>query len=162
MTNREVLFVFDLDFTLWNCGGTFVDATRPPFITAGEKVYDSLGEEMILYPHVPEILKDLYQSGHPLGIASRTHEPDWAMELMRIFKILAYFTYFEIFPGSKIPHFHNHHQKTGIPFNQMIFFDDELRNINEVSQLGVNTFHVSNGINNKIYRESLKLINWIN
>ena len=37
--------------------------------------------------------------------------------------------------GSKITHFEKLHQKTGIPYEEMLFFDDERRN-SETEQLG--------------------------
>nr|ODN90411.1 magnesium-dependent phosphatase-1 [Cryptococcus depauperatus CBS 7855] len=42
----------------------------------------------------------------------------------------------EIYPGSKLRHFREIHRKTGIPYSQMLFFDDEHRNF-EVEALGV-------------------------
>ncbi|KAG6920754.1 magnesium dependent phosphatase 1, partial [Chelydra serpentina] len=33
-------------------------------------------------------------------------------------------------------HFHRLQQDTGVPFAQMLFFDDEERNIRDVSKLG--------------------------
>lgn len=49
--------------------------------------------------------------------------------------------YFEIYPSSKIKHFTALTNKTGIPCNQMLFFDDEWRN-REVESLGVHFVHV--------------------
>lgn len=42
----------------------------------------------------------------------------------------------EIYPGSKLKHFSSLHRRTGIPYEQMLFFDDEHRNY-EVEDLGV-------------------------
>lgn len=42
--------------------------------------------------------------------------------------------------GSKITHFEKLHQKTGIPYEEMLFFDDERRN-SETEQLGMRIRH---------------------
>lgn len=39
-------------------------------------------------------------------------------------------------PGYPCPVFHRLHHKTGVPFSQMVFFDDEKRNIIDVGTLG--------------------------
>ncbi|KAL7422548.1 hypothetical protein Q5752_003196 [Cryptotrichosporon argae] len=51
-------------------------------------------------------------------------------------RAVTYFNTMEIYPGSKMRHFREIHRKTGIPYEQMLFFDDEHRNI-EVEDLGV-------------------------
>lgn len=50
--------------------------------------------------------------------------------------------HFEIYPSSKIRHFTALQAKSGIPCNQMVFFDDEWRN-REVETLGVHFCHVN-------------------
>lgn len=55
------------------------------------------------------------------------HTPVPAMKL---------FDQLEIYPGSKISHFRQLHAKTGIAYDEMVFFDDEHRNA-EVGKLGV-------------------------
>ena len=62
------------------------------------------------------------------------------------------FKYEEIFPDSKVTHFNNLHEKSGIPFKKMIFFDDESRNIKEVGNLGVRCHLLNEGINLKEFR----------
>ena len=44
-------------------------------------------------------------------------------------------TYPPVLPGSKLRHFKSIHKKTGIPYAEMLFFDDEARN-KEVESLG--------------------------
>ncbi|KAK7958360.1 magnesium dependent [Apiospora saccharicola] len=51
----------------------------------------------------------------------------------------------EIYPSSKIRHFEAIHKKTGIPFTEMLFFDDESRN-RETESLGVTMRLVRDGV----------------
>ncbi len=62
----------------------------------------------------------------------------------------------EIYPGSKITHFQKLHQKTGIPYHEMIFFDDEVRNREVQIKLGVRFVLVPNGVNRKVYEQGLR------
>ena len=141
-----MLVVFDLDFTLWDCGGTWCDHTNPPYYKQNGIIRDEDQRAIRLYADVRSILHELHEKNMLLGIASRTGAPDWADELMQLFDIKKYFKHFEIYPGSKINHFRSLQEKTGIPYMDMIFFDDEYRNIDEVSKLGVEAVFVENGI----------------
>uniref|UniRef100_A0A1D5RB17 Magnesium-dependent phosphatase 1 n=1 Tax=Macaca mulatta TaxID=9544 RepID=A0A1D5RB17_MACMU len=110
-------------------------------------VRDRRGQDVRLYPEVPEVLKRLQSLGVPGAAASRTSEIEGANQLLELFDLIRYFVHREIYPGSKVTHFERLQQKTGIPFSQMIFFDDERRNIVDVSKLGVTCIHIQNGMN---------------
>lgn len=146
MTSIKSLYVFDLDFTLWDAGGTWCDHCRPPFVNAAMGVQDADGALIQLYPQVIHILETLVKKGYPMALASRTGRPDWAMELLQLFRIDHFFAVKEIYPSSKLQHFSNIRNKTGIPYDSMIFFDDEHRNIQEVSRLGVDCRLVRQGL----------------
>lgn len=149
---RDYLFVFDLDFTLWECGDTWCDHSVPPYKKKGNTIYDASNTEMKLYPDIVHILEELFHSGATIAIASRTTEPSWAENLLILHNIAPYFHYKEIYPGSKVSHFKALHMRTGIPFEKMIFFDDEPRNIHEVSALGVNCVLVPQGLSYELYK----------
>jgi len=141
------LFVFDLDFTIWDAGGTWCDCTTPPYRRVNGYVEDGFGREIRLYEDVPEILRILKENNIPVAVASRTHAPGVANELLELFKIDRFFDWFEIYPGSKLGHFSKIQRNSGISYNNMVFFDDEMRNIREISGLGVTCEYVSEGVN---------------
>ena len=141
------LVVFDLDFTLWDAGGTWCDHLSPPFKVSSKGVSDARGKIVNLYPDAMEIFQVIEDNNIPMGIASRTEEPEWARLLLELLGIRDKFKYEEIFPGSKVTHFNNLKEKSGIDFDKILFYDDEPRNIDEVSGLGVNCYLVRNGIN---------------
>ena len=152
-----MFIVFDLDFTLWDCGGTWCDCTSPPYYKQNGMIRDSGGKKITLYSDVHSILNKLKLLQVPMAIASRTTTPDWADELMRLFDIKKYFDYFEIYPASKLNHFKSLQHKTNIPFGDMVFFDDEERNIKEVGRLGVDAIFVGNGMNLELIEPYIKL-----
>tara|TARA_B100001287_G_scaffold235466_1_gene207628 strand:+ start:256 stop:723 length:468 start_codon:yes stop_codon:yes gene_type:complete len=141
------LVVFDLDFTLWDAGGTWCDHLSPPFRISSKSVSDARGKIVNLYPDAMKIFQIIEDNNIPMAIASRTEEPEWARQLLNLLGIREKFKYEEIFPDSKVTHFNNLHEKSGIPFKEMIFFDDEPRNTIEVGYLGVHCSLIKSGIN---------------
>jgi magnesium-dependent phosphatase 1 len=64
--------------------------------------------------------------------------------------------YCEVYPGSKIKHFSSLHATTGIPYNEMIFFDDEMRNKEVEQKLGVHFVHVPGGMTLELFISAVK------
>ena len=90
-----------------------------------------------------------------MALASRTEQPAWARELVGLLGLTDRFAFAEIYPASKLSHFKALRKLSGIEFKEMLFFDDEMRNIREVSQLGVSAVHVSDGLHADLFQESL-------
>ncbi|KAG8745190.1 hypothetical protein FRC12_014631, partial [Ceratobasidium sp. 428] len=70
-------------------------------------------------------------------------------------RAIDFFDTLEIYPGSKIRHFKALHKKTGIPYHEMLFFDDEWRN-KEVESLGVTMQHIRDGMSWKYFEQGLE------
>ncbi|KAK3086106.1 hypothetical protein FSP39_013654 [Pinctada imbricata] len=99
-------------------------------------VVDARGSCLVSFSDVPGILKSLNKQGIKVGIASRTSAEEEAKELIRLFDWDQYFQYRQIYPGNKTTHFKRIHSDSGIDYKDMIFFDDEHRNIVDVGKLG--------------------------
>ena len=152
------LVVFDLDYTLWPF---WIDThISPPLRVSSQKIVDRSGTELAFYNDVPRILTFLRECNVRIGIASRTSAPKLArqaLDLLRIDgKAIECFDAqaIEIYPGSKIKHFQRIHANTGIAYEDMVFFDDERRNI-EVSELGVSFVLVPDGMNQSVFKRGL-------
>ncbi|XP_006012405.1 magnesium-dependent phosphatase 1 [Latimeria chalumnae] len=152
---RPRLVVFDLDYTLWPFWvDTHVD---PPFhMASNDKVVDQAGRHIKLYKEVPDILKSVQAEGMAVAAASRTGETKGANQLLELFNLNQYFSYKEIYPGSKVTHFQRIKERSGITFQEMIFFDDESRNIMDVSKLGVTCVLVHDGMSMKVLKDGLE------
>jgi len=146
------VFVFDLDFTLWDAGGTWCDATDPPYRWNNKRLIDSSNRWIRLYPDVVHILDELHKRGKFVVAASRTFRPDWANDLLNLLDIDRYFHHKEIYPADKTKHFKNIQKHLNLPFSEMVFFDDEYRNIADVELLGVNSVFVDEGITKELVK----------
>lgn len=151
------LAVFDLDFTVWDAGGVWCDCLRPPFTSRAGRIVDSAGSEVRIYDGIAETLERLQSEGVALAIASRTSEPSWARRLLDLSGLRSYFSYEEIYPTSKLRHFSALQDKSGFAYEEMIFFDDERRNIDEVGGLGVRSIWVQNGFTPELFADAWEL-----
>lgn len=122
------------------------------------------GESFSFYPAVSSIIHALRSRSISLGLASRTHAPDLARDMLKALHIipsfsdrsaaannrsvraLDYFEHIQIFPATKTQHFSRIQQSSGIDYEDMLFFDDEARNSNVQSELGVTFCLVRDGM----------------
>ncbi|OLN97536.1 Magnesium-dependent phosphatase 1 [Colletotrichum chlorophyti] len=158
------LIVFDLDYTLWPFWVDTHVAGPLKANSAHSAATDRHGESFSFYPDVPNILYTLPLTGTKLAVASRTSAPDLARDMLKLLyvpppsedssnwkkekprKALEFFDGgLEIYPSSKIRHFEAISRKTGIPFTEMLFFDDESRN-RDTESLGVTMYLVRDGV----------------
>ncbi|KAH9522769.1 Magnesium-dependent phosphatase 1 [Dermatophagoides farinae] len=152
------LIVFDLDYTLWPF---WVDThVTPPFHRNGKYVYDVHGALVKYYPEVPAILERLKSLGYMIGIASRTSAIQEANDLLQLLKWNHWIDYKQIYPGCKIQHLTQLSKQSGCQFDQIIFFDDEQRNIIDLKRINVCSILVNNGMTFKLLNEGIdKFIN---
>ena len=68
-------------------------------------MYDSRGKLVKYFKDVPSVLQKLKADGYTLAVASRTGAIRDAETLLSMFDWNKYFTYKEIYPGSKVKHF---------------------------------------------------------
>uniref|UniRef100_A0A7N0VNC3 Magnesium-dependent phosphatase 1 n=1 Tax=Kalanchoe fedtschenkoi TaxID=63787 RepID=A0A7N0VNC3_KALFE len=92
-----------------------------------------------------------------MAISSRSPTSEIAKRFLDKFGIRSIFVAKEIYSSwtRKREHFDKIHWTTGVPYSRMLFFDDENRNIEAVSQMGVTSIYVNNGVNLRALREGL-------
>ena len=106
--------------------------------------------------HALAEIKKLNRAGYDIkaAIASRTDHPDWAqicLEHLVASDGTALAECFdknliEISFNDKTHHFQRLHRKTHIPYENMVFFDNEEWNIRQVKQLGVKCIYTPDGM----------------
>ncbi|KAI1414781.1 magnesium-dependent phosphatase-1 [Hypoxylon sp. FL1857] len=100
-----------------------------------------LGREMLkqlLVPPVSSVLDESSLEG--LGEKSKKDKAGKPRKAIEFFD-----AGLEIYPSSKIRHFETLGKRTGIPYNEMLFFDDESRN-RDTESLGVTMWLVRDGV----------------
>jgi len=131
----------------------------------GSYMLDRFNQRFTFYPGVPAILRAAHDKGITIGLASRTHAPDLAKDMLKGLSIpppdddpdakplraIDVFAHQQIFPGSKTNHFQRIQDATRragseVQFTDMLFFDDESRNRNVETELGVTFWLVRNGV----------------
>lgn len=134
--------------------------------TDGLTAKDRYGQTCSFYNDVAGILCAAKDKNFLLGIASRTSTPELARQLLDLLVVpkhdlagapnaWSFFDQREMYPGSKTTHFQKIHKKSGIPFEEMLFFDDEPRNKN-VEPLGVVMRLVRDGVTVNEIDEGIK------
>ncbi|KAF8812858.1 magnesium-dependent phosphatase-1 [Phlegmacium glaucopus] len=184
LTSHPQLVAFDLDYTLWDLWiDTHITGPLRRHEENVNEVLDKYGKTISFYEDVSTILqnlrlrsrspvvdsnsKDIEDQNIIIAACSRTDTPNLARECLRLLLVptsveespprpaIDLFDELEIYPGSKIKHFKALHARTGIPYSQMLFFDDERRNA-EVETLGVTFQEVPDGLTHRVFQEGLR------
>uniref|UniRef100_A0A803KXA5 Magnesium-dependent phosphatase 1 n=1 Tax=Chenopodium quinoa TaxID=63459 RepID=A0A803KXA5_CHEQI len=134
-----LLIVFDLDYTLW------------PFFC---ECYDE-DDMPWLYPQARGILCALKDRGIEMAIASRSPASDVAKAFLAKLGIESMFVAQLECWTHKTEHFQRIHDRTGTQFDLMLFFDDENRNIEAITKMGVTCILVNRGLNLEALRQGL-------
>lgn len=101
-------------------------------------------------------MNTLKDRGIHVAIASRSPRKRARMLLDKL-GLRSMFIAEEIFSSwtRKMEHFWKIEHKTGIPYESMLFFDDEDRNTRAVSRMGVTCISVENGVTLEALRQGL-------
>mmetsp|Transcript_12610 Transcript_12610/g.26073 ORF Transcript_12610/g.26073 Transcript_12610/m.26073 type:complete len:569 (-) Transcript_12610:544-2250(-) len=145
------MIIFDLDNTLWT-----PELYQLRSLQRQKNAMPRAGIDVDLFPGARAVIDSIRSdeggrwSNVRFAVASRTKSVEWAHHLLDQFGIRDIFDHVEIFPGDKIAHFNNLREKSGIPFERMIFFDDARHgrygNCVPVSRLGVLSVHTPGGL----------------
>ena len=154
------LVVFDLDATVWR--PELYQLRRQP--TAGKEVKLLDGAAAAL----KELATDEKWANTKVAVASRTNKGDWARTLLEEFEVpgtnppmrlAELISYQEIYTGSKVQHFGSLRSRSGIPYDEMLFFDDALGgkygNCEPVAGLGVCAAWCPDGITNEVWSDAV-------
>ena len=158
------MVVLDLDDTLWTGE---VDCTGGPPFTASNNsrhtIRCSRRRSVTLFDDVPSIFDQLVDHNVKIGYASRTWEPEWAKEALKMFtcgeKGIVNMWSAASAHGwgdvSKISHFKEISEQSNLPFQSMVFFDNEMRNIRDIKKLGASCGYCPDGLNSDIFKKTL-------
>lgn len=143
--------VLDLDYTIW------------PFWCEMYTTKDTPR----LYPEALDIMQAIRTQGILLAAASRTPTPHVATAFMDKLGITPLFDSVQLIPAADgfdartaqkdVCHLPNIKSELGVEYTEMLFFDDEARNIRRVSKIGVCSVLVptDTGFDVSIFRQGL-------
>lgn len=77
--------------------------------------------------------------------------------MLRLLDWNKYFPYQEIYPGRKTTHFAKIQKESEIPYKDMLFFDDEHRNIKDISAIGVTCVFVKEPMSQDLLQRGLDM-----
>ena len=90
-------------------------------------------------------------------VLSRTEAPPVGKDMLRYLDWLKYFKYQEIYPGRKTTHFKKIKDESGIDYSEMLFFDDEHRNIRDMSTVGVICVYLEEPMSKSVMEKGLDM-----
>jgi magnesium-dependent phosphatase 1 len=159
------LVVFDLDFTMWFPA---MDELHNEKITKDPVtgvVTDAIGWQVHFYPEIQAVLSVLKTDPQfrntKIGVASRTEEIETAKTCLGLMDVAlkgedgvevakmplgSIADFVTVFPGSKTTHFKLLKEQSGLAFEDMLFNDDEMENVHDVSALGVVCSYCPDGL----------------
>lgn len=113
-------------------------------------------QKMEPYPEVLEIL-EIWSKKCEIAVASRTSYPPGAESLLSLFGFEKYIKYKEIYPGCKHAHFKSLKNRSNFEYSEMLFFDDEPRNIRDLRKFGVECVLVDSdiGVTKKLIQQTV-------
>lgn len=162
LKRKPSVIVFDLDQTLWEFQ---VKNLKEPITKQETKdgilIVDQQNESYHAFREVPKILKTLKEhclakDGH-LVVASRSPASHLALKAIDIYGWTQYFSTFQIYPQIKSEHMHEIQKKLNLDsFEDVIFFDDQMKNIIATANLGISSFLVgTNGLDHEAISKAL-------
>lgn len=165
--NNPSLLVFDCDWTIWpfDCDK---DVIAPFSRSPNGGVFDYYSRGSNPYLEVPAIFSAAVKAGIPVAFLSRNPSAGPVEALLRSIEILPrpreepmflwdampsreYFHCYSTngFGNGKDLHFANLKKATGIPFSEMLFFDDLPANIDASRAQGTVSVQVKSGVNER-------------
>lgn len=169
------LAVFDLDYTIWK--PEMYQIHGPPKLKKEKTsdgppktiVVDRSNTPITIFDGASFALSEINRLREEEGmdiqaaVASRTDEPRWAHQCMDWLTVddgktlTACFDHVEIGFDDKKWHFKRLKKSTGIDYESMVFFDNELRNVRSVQKLGVKCVYTPDGMSKEAWYEAMEM-----
>ena len=112
-----------------------------------------------------ELATDPRFANTKVAFVSRTNYPEWAVPLLSLMEIepggrtmadVCCMELNQIYPANKRRHFTALHEASSVPLGEMIFFDNQMDNIESVSPMGVTCVYTPRGMTQAQWREGLE------
>ncbi|MFW5820160.1 MAG: magnesium-dependent phosphatase-1 [Bacteroidota bacterium] len=140
---KKIIFAFELDNTLWECGKERHDKLEEPFekksVISG-LIKDKSGKTLYPYPEIKTILSQIKDCDYTIVFMATTGNPQCTKKLMEITEI-DHFPDFTIFSEeSKANQINKLLNDTDSDAESIVYFDTSRENAHQARSMGVNTF----------------------
>lgn len=140
---KKIIFAFELDNTLWECGGERHDKLEAPFekkSVIGGLIKDKMGKRLYPYPEIKTILSQIKDSGYTIAFMATTGKPECTRQLMEITEI-DHFPDISIFnEDNKKDQINMLMAETGSTPGEILYFDSSRENTRQLKPMDINTF----------------------
>lgn len=140
---KKVVFVFELDNTLWDSRGVKHDNLEGPYtrqsLLSG-LVKDSKGKKLYPYPEVKTVLQQIQDSDYSIAFISHTDFPERTEELLEITDMERYSDLCVFNNKSRKEQMEILMAKMGCMPEDIIYFDSSRDNIRQLKHLDLNSF----------------------
>lgn len=137
---EKIIFIFELDFTLWNCEEVRHDRLNRPFRKNGKTISDIFGKKLSPFPEISYILDRIKESNYGIVFTSTSKVPECTRTLVKLADIHQYPDITIYNDDSKKEQIASLMAQTDILSEKIIYFDSKSENIDEVKSLGIQTF----------------------
>jgi len=137
---EKIIFIFELDFTLWDCEEVRHDKLKQPFKKKGLAIVDTNEKKLSPFPEIIKILDQIKNSNYGIVFTSSTKIPECTRTLLKLSGIEKYPDITIFNSDSKNDQVGSLMAQTDIPANKIIYFDSNPDNIEQVKPYGINTF----------------------
>lgn len=135
------MIILQLDLTIWPFMVDMQVTTFPVFKTAEKHtIRDPTGRIFRLYPEVTVLLDNLERRFFKLAAISQSTHAERVEILLEKFDIQQYFMAWEIMPGPKTLHVKRLHERTNVPYEEMLYIDSDTADIPAIKDLNVTCY----------------------
>ena len=168
MSRACKLVALDLDGTVWDPEMYELWGGGSPFrkgSESGNVVLDRRGQKVKLLGITQKVLSFLKDSQYIVAWVSTCDEPEWANECLQLFTTIdgtplekvCHPQSSMIYKANKRDHFQRLQKIHQIYFEEMVFLDNQMNNINDVSRLGVKCLYTPDGITREAWCDARKI-----
>ena len=137
---EKIIFIFELENTLIECSSGKLDLLIPPFDLKDKIIFDAENNACRLFPEVLKVLEKVSDANYSIAFACSTDKSLQTKELIRLLEIEKFADITEINLMDRAEQMESISSKSGIPLNEMLYFDASLKNIKNVKNQGITTF----------------------
>lgn len=153
----KVFFLFELDFTLWDCGDIPHSRLHLPLQKNMHMVKDQAGKLVNASQDIFRIMDELKEAGYGIGYLASSPIPECTEKLLSYLGLEPYPDKVIFTDQNRKDQFKAFMEETGATADKMIYFDSSRENVEIAKSLNIISFLIPNeGLTYDTYKLALK------